>query len=214
VTWLELTPEELLTTTRSVRRRLDLDRPVEPGLVEECLRIALQAPTGSNRQDWHWIVVTDPDLRAGISRYYREGGTAYLDGGGPSSGEYEGERAATQARVTESARFLIENLHRVPVLVIPCQKGDVAKIPPLAQAGYWGSLLPAVWSFMLAARLRGLGTVWTSFHLARSREVADLLGIPPGYSQGALIPVAHTLGTDFRPAPREPLETVLHRDRW
>ncbi|CAI7974725.1 Nitroreductase [Frankia sp. Hr75.2] len=210
----ELTPEELLTTTRSVRKRLDLDRPVAPELIEECLRIALQAPSGSNRQGWHWIVVTDPELRAGIAGYYRKGATAYLAAGGASAAGYEGERAATQARVSDSARYLAENMHRVPVLLIPCLEGDVTQIPPQVQAGFWGSLLPAVWSFMLAARLRGLGTAWTSLHLGYSREVAELLGIPPGYSQGALIPVAHTIGTTFRPAAREPLETVLHRDRW
>ncbi|OAA27695.1 nitroreductase [Frankia sp. EI5c] len=211
---LDLTAEELLTTTRSVRKRLDLDRPVEPALIEECLRIALQAPSGSNRQGWHWIVVTDPQLRAGVARYYRESATAYLQAAEKANARYQGERAATQARVTDSARHLTENLHRVPVLVIPCLQGDVAAVPPEQQAGFWGSLLPAVWSFMLAARLRGLGTAWTTLHLAYAREVAELLGIPPGYSQGALIPVAHTIGTDFRPAPREPLENVLHHDRW
>ncbi|MCK9900902.1 nitroreductase [Parafrankia colletiae] len=211
---LDLTPEELLTTTRSVRRRLDLDRPVEPELIEECLRIALQAPSGSNRQGWHWIVVTDPELRAGIAEYYRRSALAYLDDADRRNAGYTGDRAAIQGRVTDSARYLTENLHRVPVLVIPCLEGDVATVPPQAQAGFWGSLLPAVWNFMLAARLRGLGTAWTSLHLAYAGEVAALLGIPPGYSQGALIPVAHTIGTDFRPAARDPLETILHRDRW
>ncbi|EFC84268.1 nitroreductase family protein [Parafrankia sp. EUN1f] len=211
----DLTPEQLLTTTRSVRKRLDLDRPVEPALIDECLRIALQAPSGSNRQGWHWLVVTDPGLRAGIADAYRKGAAGYLAAADRANAQqYEGERAATQARVTDSARYLAENLHRVPVLVIPCIEGDAASVPAAQQAGFWGSLLPAVWSFMLAARLRGLGTAWTTLHLAHAGEVAELLGIPPGYTQGALVPVAHTLGTGFRPASREPLETVLHRDRW
>jgi nitroreductase len=214
MTQMDLTPEQLLTTTRGVRKRLDLDRPVEPELVEECLRVALQAPSGSNRQGWHWLVVTDPDLRAGVADYYRKGAAAYFEAGGASTEGYSAERAATQARVTASARYLTENLHRVPVLVIPCLEGDVEQISARYQASFWASLFPAVWNFMLAARLRGLGTVWTSLHLRYAAEVAELLGIPPGFSQGALVPVAYTVGTDFRPAPREPLETVLHRDRW
>ncbi|WP_235487813.1 nitroreductase family protein, partial [Frankia sp. AvcI1] len=116
MTLLDLTPDEVLTTTRSVRRRLDLDRPVEPEVIEECLRIALQAPSGSNRQGWHWIVVTDPELRAGIAEYYRRAATAYLDAGsGPVQDSHEGERRAVQQRVSDSARYLAENLHRVPV---------------------------------------------------------------------------------------------------
>lgn len=211
---LGLTPDELLTTTRSVRRRLDLDRPVEPEIIEECLRIALQAPSGSNAQGWHWIVVTDPQVRAGIADYYRRAALPYLDS---RKSELEGldeARRAGQERVTASARYLAENMHRVPVLVIGVLAGDVEKVPPGFQAGFWGSLLPAAWSFMLALRARGLGSSWTTLHLQHAGEVAELLGIPPGYSQGVLLPVAYTTGTDFKPAPREPLETILHRDRW
>lgn len=216
MTQLGLTPDEVLTTTRSVRRRLDLDRPVEPEIVEECLRIALQAPSGSNNQAWHWVVVTDPGLRAGIADYYRRAALPYLAAreaelDGAAAGE---SQPSTQARIGASARYLAENLHRVPVLVLGCQTGDVEKIPPRQQAGFWGSLFPAAWSFMLALRARGLGSAWTTLHLRYADEVGDLLGIPPGVSQGVLLPVAHTLGTDFRPATREPLESVLHRDRW
>ncbi|EIV95311.1 nitroreductase family protein [Frankia sp. QA3] len=214
MTLLDLTPDEVLTTTRSVRRRLDLDRPVEPEVVEECLRIALQAPSGSNQQGWHWIVVTDPELRAGIAEYYRRASTAYLDAGGPARDSFEGERLAVQQRVTDSARYLAENLHRVPVHVIGCLEGDATQVPAQLQAGFWGSLLPAAWSFMLALRARGLGSAWTSLHLRYADEVAKLLGIPPNVSQGVLLPVAYTIGTDFRPAPREPLASVLHHDRW
>ncbi|CAO5190572.1 Nitroreductase [Frankia sp. AiPs1] len=212
----ELTPDELLTTTRSVRRRLDLDRPVEPEIIRECLRIALQAPSGSNAQGWHWIVITDPEVRARIAEYYLRVASAYFETGGATANnaEYSPERQAVQTRVHGSARYLAENMHRVPVLVLGCLVGDVAKVPADGQAGFWGSLLPAAWSFMLALRARGLGSAWTTLHLSYADEVAQLLGIPPGVSQGVLLPVAYTLGTDFRPAAREPLETVLHWDRW
>ena len=211
---LDLTLDELLTTTRSVRKRLDLDRPVEPEVVEECLRIALQAPTGSNAQGWHWIVVTDPELRAGIADTYRKAALPYLAAGGAATRSYEPERQAVQQRVSESARYLTDNLHRVPVHVIGCLEGDVEKMPASHSAGFWGSLLPAAWSFMLAARARGLGAAWTTLHLPHADEVAALLGIPPGVSQGVLLPVAYTVGTDFKVASREPLEKVLHRERW
>jgi nitroreductase len=214
MTQLGLALDELLTTTRSVRRRLDLDRPVEPEIIEECLRIALQAPSGSNAQGWHWIVVTDPKLRAGIAEYYLRAATPYLSSRGAEFKSLGDERRAVQQRVTDSALYLAENLHRVPVHVLGCLTGDVNQIPAARQAGFWGSLFPAAWSFMLALRARGLGSAWTSLHLSYAAEVADLLGIPPGVSQGVLLPVAYTVGTDFRPAAREPLESVLHRDRW
>ncbi len=211
---LGLTSDELLTTTRSVRRRLDLDRPVEPEIIEDCLRIALQAPSGSNAQGWHWIVVTDPTLRAGIAECYRRAALPYLDSRATELAAVDGEHAAAHQRVTDSARYLTDNLHRVPVLVLGCLAGDVEQIPPAYQAGFWGSLFPAAWSFMLALRARGLGSAWTSLHLRYAADVAELLGIPAGYSQGVLLPVAYTLGTDFRPARRQPLDNVLHRDRW
>ena len=211
---LDLTPDELLTTTRSVRKRLDLDRPVEMEVIEECLRIALQAPSGSNRQSWHWIVVTDPELRAAIAEYYRKAAYPYFASTDRRAASYSPERLEVQRRVTDSAHYLADNLHRVPVHVIGCIEGQAENMRPALQAGFWGSLLPAAWSFMLAARARGLGASWTTLHLAYADQVAELLGIPLGVTQGVLLPVAYTKGTDFRPAPREPLERVLHHNRW
>src|SRR3954452_60791 len=209
-----MTPDELLTTTRTVRRRLDLTRPVPRELVRECLEIAIQAPSGSNRQDWHWIVITDPDVRAGVAAVYRRGWQAYQASGASAEtlfGE-DPERAAVQRRVGDSAAYLAEHLAEVPVLVIPCLR--VARLPEGNQAGVWGSLLPAVWNYMLAARARGLGTAWTTLHLPHEREVAELLGLPEDVRQGALVPTAYYTGETFRPAPRQPLEEVLHLDRW
>jgi nitroreductase len=209
-----MTPDELLTTTRTVRKRLDLTRPVPPELIRECLEIALQAPSGSNRQHWHWIVVTDPEKRAGIAEVYRRGWDAYHGSGGSAATLFgdDPERAATQRRVGDSAAYLAEHIGEVPVLVIPCLR--VAKLPEGNQAGLWGSLLPAVWNYMLAARARGLGTAWTSLHLPHEREVAELLGLPEDVRQGALVPTAYYTGETFRPASRQPLDEVLHLDRW
>jgi nitroreductase len=212
---LPLTTDELLTTTRAVRRRLDLTRPVPLELVRECLEIALQAPSGSNAQSWHWVVVTDAGRRAAVGEIYRERVARYAE-----SRSFAGklfadrpERAQVQQRVGNSAVWLGDHMGQVPVLVIPC----IATGRPLEavnQAGLWGSLLPAAWSYCLAARARGLGTAWTTLHLGREADVAEVLGIPDGVHQGALIPTAYYTGETFRPAPREPLDTVLHIDRW
>ena len=214
---LPLTPDELLTTTRAVRKRLDFDRPVERSLIEECLQIALQAPTGGNRQRWHFVVVTDAAKRRAIAELYRRGWQAYLTSptAAPNLHFDDPEREAVQRRVGDSAQYLADNLERVPVFLIPCTPGRMDGLPASAQAGAWGSLLPAVWSFMLAARARGLGTAWTTLHLGHEREAAEILKIPyRDFTQGALIPVAHARGTDFKAAHRIPLGEVLHWDAW
>ena len=214
---LELTTDQLLSTTRAVRKRLDLGRPVEREVLEECLALAHQAPTGSNRQDWHFVVVTDPAKRAALAACYRRGWQAYRDSGGGAGNQQTGdpERDATLARIGDSSAYLAQHMAEVPVLVVPCIAGRTDGLPAAAQAGKWGSILPAVWSFMLAARSRGLGTVWTTLHLPHEREAAEVLGIPyDAIMQTALIPVAYTLGTDFRPGRREPLDRTVHWDTW
>jgi nitroreductase len=210
----DLTPDELLTTTRTVRRRLDLTRPVPLELVRECLRIALQAPSGSNRQTWEWIVVTDAAQRAAIGAVYRRAVRRYLDSPGAAGKLFADDprRAPVQRRVGESVAYLGEHMGDVPVLVIPCLR--VARLPAGNQAGLWGSLLPAAWSYMLAARSRGLGTAWTTLHLGFEDEVAGILGLPADVRQAALIPTAYSTGEGFRPAHRRPLDEVLHLDRW
>ncbi len=215
---LELSPDELLATTRSVRKRLDLTRPVEPGVIHECLELAVQAPTASYSQDWHFVVVTDPHQRQALATIYRKGAAHYVELMAPvvqqrmASSEQE---ARTLARIIDSAQYLIEHSHEVPVHVIPCIQGRTDGLPIIAQAARWGSIMPAAWSFMLAARSRGLGSSLTSFHLFFEQEAAEVLGIPyEQVTQAALIPVAYTLGTNFKPATRKPLESVLHWDRW
>lgn len=210
-----LTPDELLTTTRAVRKRLDLTRPVPLELVRECLEIALQAPSGSNAQSWHWVVVTDQAKRAAIGEIYREQFDRYEESRGFAGRLFADrpERAQVQQRVGSSARWLGDHMGEVPVLLLPCIRTG-GPFQAVNQAGLWGSLLPAAWSYCLAARSRGLGTSWTSLHLPREAEVAAVLGIPDGVHQGALIPTAYYTGETFKPAPREPLDTVLHVDAW
>jgi nitroreductase len=197
------TIDRLLSTTRAVRQRLDLDRPVPPEVVEECLRLAIQAPTGSNRQGWHWVVVTDADKRAALADMYRAGFGPYM----------ERARSGSEGltRVGESALWLAERLERVPVHVIPCIE-DYTKGG--AHAGVWASIYPAVWSFQLALRSRGLGSVLTTLHLPRAHAAAELLGIPDGVLQAGLVPVAYYTGDDFKPAKRHPVEAVTSWNQW
>ena len=203
--------DRLLTTTRAVRKRLDMDRPVPREVILDCIRISQQAPTGSNQQGWRWVIVTDPDKKAALAELYRKGGAAYL----------ESARANIQpgqeqtGRVMESAAWLADNLEKSPVLVVPCIKGrPPAGAPPIMAAVLGGSIFPAVWSFQLALRARGLGSVITSFHLLFEKEAADLLGIPDDVLQVALLPVAYTKGTDFKPAARPPVEHIVHWEKW
>jgi nitroreductase len=211
---LPLTPDELLTTTRSVRKRLDLTRDVPIDLVRECLEVALQAPSGSNRQSWHWMVITDENSRRVIGNYYRQAVASYLKSSGSAATLFadDQERNAVQRRVGDSVAYLGEHMGEVPVLVIPCVRAP--RLSAGSQAGLWGSLLPAAWSYMLAARARGLGTAWTTLHLRHETEISELLGIPTDIRQGALIPTAYYTGDTFRPAPRQPLDDVLHINSW
>ncbi|MGA4839303.1 nitroreductase family protein [Streptomyces sp. G45] len=214
---LGLSSDQLLSTTRAVRHRLDLTRPVARELLEECVDLAVQAPTGRNRQRWHFVVVTDPDRRAALADAWRAG---VADPGASPALRASDVRRMNVApgvmdRVFSGAAHLHRHLHEVPALVVPCVEGRTDGAPVVHQAGTWGSILPAVWSFMLAARARGLGTVWTTGNVANERAAARVLGIPYGeVMQAALIPVAHTLGTDFRPARRVPRAEVLHWDAW
>jgi nitroreductase len=211
-----VTPDELLTTTRSVRKRLDLTRPVDPELIRQCLEIAMQAPSGSNAQSWHFVVVTAAETRAAIGDYYRRSVASYLAAPTTAGKLFADvpERSAVQRRVGDSVAHLGKHMGEVPVLVIPCITVPGGTLSDGSQAGLWGSIIPAAWSYMLAARARGLGTAWTTLHLRYEQEIAELLGLPAGIRQAALIPTAHTIGTDFSPAHRMPLDTVLHWDRW
>src|SRR5258707_6908019 len=214
---LDLSIDTLLTTTRTVRKRLDLARPVEPEVIRECLELALQAPTASYSQDWHFVVVTDPQQRQALATLYRKGAARYMELMAPvfqqrmASSEQE---ARTLARIVGSGQYLIEHLHEVPVHVIPCIQGRTEHLPIIAQAVRWGSIMPAAWSFMLAARSRGLGSSLTSFHLVFEQEAAVLGILYQEVMQARLIPMAYTLGTEFKPAAPQPLESVSHWDRW
>ena len=214
----ELTPDELLATTRAVRRRLDLTRPVDRGLIEECLRLAQQAPSGGNRQGAAFVVVTDPERRRALGRIYRRAWDRYVaEGvlGEPPRPSPDPEVRRQQRRIGRSARHLAEHMGDVPVLVVACHPGRTEGRSQVVQASAFGSVLPAVWSFMLAARARGLGTAWTTIHLFYEEEAARVLGIPyERVSQVALIPVAHTDGDAFRPGPRRPLEEFARWETW
>jgi nitroreductase len=212
-----LSPDELLSTTRTVRRRLDLTRPVERELVEECLALAQQAPSGGNHQRWSFVVVTDTDRRRALGEIYTRAWADYRER--PSSvgraAYTDPERRRLQRRIAGSAAYLAEHMGEVPVLLVPCMRPRPEGQSPMMLASHYGSILPAVWSFMLAARARGLGTAWTTIHLFHEREAAEVLGIPyDEVAQVALVPVAHALGGDFGPGRRDPLPSIVHWDGW
>ncbi|GAA1072665.1 nitroreductase family protein [Tsukamurella spumae] len=211
---LDLSADEVLTTTRSVRKRLDLEREVPLGVITDALEVALQAPSGSNAQGWHWIVLTDPEPKRIVAQYYRTSYSAYAEAGAAARAAKPPKDLETAEKVASSATYLAEIMERVPALVIGAIHVPGGELPSGNQAGLWGSLLPAAWSLALALRERGLGSAWTSLHLEYEREVAEALGIPASVRQGVLMPVAYTKGTEFKPAKRAPLETVLHVNRW
>lgn len=215
---IDLSTDDLLSTTRAVRKRLDLGRPVARELIDDCLRLAQQAPTGGGREDARFLVVTDAEIRNELGDLYRRAWELYIsDGGilGKRTRAATDEGRARQRRIGGSARYLADNLEHVPVLVIPCIGVRTEGQSPVFQASAFGSLLPAVWSFMLAARSRGLGTAWTTLHLYYEQEAAGILGIPfDRVTQAALIPVAHTIGRDFRPGARRDLDQFACWNTW
>ena len=212
MTLLDLTPDDLLATTRAVRKQLDFDRPVPMALIRECLELALQAPSGGNAQRWQWVVVTDADKRRQLAELYQRAFAAYRDMPGAAGNLFRDDpaRAPQQRRVMDSAQFLADHFHQVPVHVLGCVPRGGTSGPSA-----WGSLFPAAWRFMLAARVRGLGTSWTTLHLMYEEEAAKVLGIPfDEYAQGVLITVGYARKTNFKPARRQPLDDVLHVNGW
>lgn len=207
------TADKLLTTTRSVRKRLDYSRPVPLDVIQQCIEIAIQAPTGSNQQGWSFLIVTDADKKRKLTDLYRKGVEIYAQMPQPA-------RPADDLRTQQRPRGLVSSLHLVqtmeqaPLFLIPCIEGRVENGPPFAQASMYGSILPAVWSFMLAARARGIGAAWTTIHLFFEKEAAEILGIPDNVTQAALLPVAYFTGEDFKPAKRIPSRELTYFETW
>ncbi len=208
--------DALLSTTRAVRKRLDLERDVPDDVLLECLQLAVQAPTGSNRQGWRWMVVRDADKKLALAEMYRRAGGDYL---AAAAADSDGGQTG---RVLDSANYLAQNLEKVPVMVIPLIIGrldEMAEAPgganlTNAAAGLLGSIIPAMWSFQLALRSRGLGSCYTTLHLGLEQEAAELLGIPGHMSQAGLLPVAYTKGTDFKAAARPPVSEITYLDTY
>ena len=209
---LDLTPLDLLTTTPAVRKRLDLQRTVDRSVVEACLRIAFHAPNGANEQTWGWLCVDNPATKVAMVEIYRASLADYVNR--PRPGDDRPPDTPQQRRMTASVMYLAEHFHEVPVIVVPTFAGRVENEGVLLQAGRWGSIAPAVWSFMLALRLHGLGSAWTTLHLLREHEMGELLGIPPTETQAGMFPVAYTKGTDFKVADRSASEGCIRWNHW
>jgi nitroreductase len=208
--------EKLLTTTRSVRKRLDLTRPVPQDLLEHCLELALQAPTGSNAQGWRFLVITDAEKKRAVAEYYARSFKIYAEEqkkGAPKL-EKDDPRSQRMMKVVSSAAYLAEKMGEVPVLLLGCIEGRVEEAGTMAQASFYGSILPAAWSLMLALRAHGVGSAWTTLHLRYEKQVAELLGIPSHFTQAVLLPAAYFTGEDFQPGKRVPLHEICYRDQW
>ena len=208
--------DHVLRTTRSVRLRLDFERPIEPAVIEECLEVALQAPTASNSQQWQWVVITDPDKISAVADIYRKSFRILTDRPPEQRPAYgpDDSRTHQSEKVTRSAMYLAAEMHRCPAMLIACINGRIEQLPATAHAGVYGSILPGAWSFMLAARERGIGMAWTTIHLRNEADVAAVLGIPDDVTQTVLFPMAYFTGEDFKPAPRVPLSEVVHWNAW
>ena len=214
---LNLSVDQVLTTTRAVRKRLDFDRPLDFSVIRECLDVAVQAPTGSVGQLWHFVFVDDPDKRKAIGDLYKRAWPEYVAAPYSIYNLHKGDDSMTDvaARAGASAEYLVENMHRAPWLMVALIAGRYDGADSMSGAGVYGSILPAVWSFMLAARERALGTCWTTVHLRYEREAAEVLGIPyEEFTQVALVPIAYTLGTEFKAAPRKDLDSFIHLNGW
>jgi nitroreductase len=205
--------DHLLTTTRAVRKRLDLQRAVPRELILDCVRISTQGPAGGNHQRWRWVMVDDPDLKAVIADAYRRTYAPYI--ATQQEAVAKAGNASAKNAIIDSSMYLADVLEQVPVLAIPCALGAPPRTNHNGEAqGWWGSLIPTVWSYCLAARSRGLGTVWTTLHLGSGDQVADALGIPDTVTQLACIPTAFYTGDDFKPASRKPAEEVTYWNGW
>jgi len=214
MTKLGLTVDEVLTTTRAVRKRLDVTRPVPREVLEECLELALQAPNGSNRNTWRWIIVDDPEMVARLADEYKAAMGLLQSGAMPTPNPL-GSGIPGEDKILESAMALVEKLDKMPAILIPLMPGRPDGKGVVEQASMWGSIVQAVWSFMLALRERGLGSIWATVTMRREKEIAELLGIPyEDYTQVGFFPVAYTVGTEFKKAWRKPVSDVLTYNRF
>jgi nitroreductase len=222
---IDLSADQVLTTTRSVRKRLDLGRKVPRGVIAECLDIAFQAPNGSNLNSWEWVVIDDPAVMKNVAAIYDSAMADFIQS--PQGQDYQAEAVAKlaadttgrlgedMAKMSESVDHLRRHMSEMPAAVVPVFLGRPERMNLFNQASRWGSVLPAVWSLFLALRARGLGSAWTTVHILREREMAELLGIPyDRYTQVGLFPIAYTIGTDFKRAWRKPVAEVVSWNRF
>lgn len=200
--------DHALMTTRGVRQRLDFDRDVDDQIILDCIDVAEQAPTGGNNGSRRWMIIRDQDTKDRMAELYLSAGVDWvietakrLEGSG-----HQNERLMT------GARHLGENIARTPALVMPTILG---RHDGSGRPGLFDSVIQSAWSFMVALRARGLGTVWTTMYLNEAPAVAELLDLPEHVTQICLFPVAYTIGTDFKPTSRRyPAREIAYFDRY
>ncbi len=195
-----------LSTTRSVRRRIDWERPIEPEVIEAAIDVATQAPTGVQAESWRFLVLTEPEPKQAVATLYRSAFDRYVSARTQAQAEVAAPRPA-QAQ-------LAERLAEMPALILVCAEGAPASDLTALQVGFYGSVLPAAWSLMVALRVRGIGSTWTSLHLLHADETARALGIPDGVTQTVLLPCGYTKDATLRPANRKPATEVAYWNQW
>ena len=190
----------VLGTTRSVRRNLDFEREIDPAVIMDCIDIATQAPTGIPGQNWRFVLVTDAQQKSRLAKLYEA--TLY---------EFVKER---EVPLKDTQRALVARMHEMPLLICVCAMGQTPGSNPAEQVAFYGSILPAAWSLMLALRARGLGSTWTTLLSARQNEVREILQMPADSVLTVMLPVAYMKGARLSKAERLPASQVSYWNRW
>lgn len=201
----------ILETTRSVRKRLDLTRRVDPDVVMKCLEIALQAPSASNSQNWKWVIVTDAEKKVKIGDFYKQSFNDYVASSIKNS-PGNNQPSTDQMKLASSATYLAEHMGEVPMMVFACIPSPGTD--RIMGASLYGSIMPAAWSLMLALRARGIGAAWTTLHLSYEKEINEILGIPDYMTTAVLLPIAYFTGKTFRKAKRIPTSELVYWESW
>lgn len=191
--------DHYLSTARSVRRKIDFERPISRKDLEACVNVAVQAPTGIPGETWRFLIVDDGETKQRVAAVYRDVITELMT-----------ERGLPMKQTQQA---LMDRLPEMPCMVFVCSLGQ--PMPTHAgQVAFFGSVLPAAWSLMLAMRVRGIGATWTSVLSARCEQIAEILNIPDDVTQTVMLPCGYTKDATLKPADRLSAADVTYWNSW